>query len=183
MNKEEKNASIEELRDSLGAAKNAFVLGFSGLRVPDVTELRRQIRDSKSSYLVVKNTLAIRAIRGGALEPLQDHFAGPTAVAFNADSPVALAKVLTTFAKTNAAISFKGAVVEGRSIPAAQIQAIADLPTREQLVGRLLFMLQSPVRRFVTVLNGPVRNLASVLTQISDQKGKSAPAAEAAPGA
>ena len=183
MNKQEKNASVEELRDALRAANNAFVLGFSGLRVPDVTELRRQIRDSKSSYLVVKNTLAIRAIQGGALAPLQGYFAGPTAVAYNADSPVALAKILTSFAKTNASISFKGAVVEGRAIPAAQIQAIAELPTREQLVGRLLFMLQSPVRRFVTVLNGPVRNLASVLMQISDQKGKSAPAGETASGA
>jgi len=183
VNKQEKNASIEELRDSLGTARNAFVLGFSGLRVPDVTELRRQIRDSKSSYLVVKNTLAIRAIQGGALEPLRDHFSGPTAVAYNADSPVALAKILTAFAKTNAAISFKGAVVEGQPIPAAQIQAIAELPTREQLVGRLLFMLQSPVRRLVTVLKGPIRNLALVLSQISDQKTKSAPAGEAATGA
>jgi large subunit ribosomal protein L10 len=183
VNKEEKNASIETLRDSLGSAKNAFVLGFTGLRVPDVTELRRQIRDSKSSYLVVKNTLAVRAIEGGALEPLKDHFSGPTAVAFNENSPVTLAKILTTFAKTNAAISFKAAVVEGRAIPATQIQAIADLPTREQLVGRLLFMLQSPVRRLVTVLNGPVRNLASVLSQISEQKGKSAPAGEPAAGA
>lgn len=183
MNKTEKNSAVEELRTSLAEAKNAFVLGFTGIKVPDVTELRRQIRDSKSSYVVVKNTLALRAIKGGVLEPLGDHFTGPTAVAYNRDAPVSLAKILTAFAKTNAAISFKGAVVEGRAIPAAQIQAIAELPTREQLVARLLFMLQSPVRRLVTVMNGPVRNLASVLSQIREQKEKSAPAAEAAPGA
>jgi len=183
MNKTEKNSAVEELRSSLGAAKNAFVLGFTGIKVPAVTELRRQIRDSKSSYVVVKNTLALLAIKGGALEPLGTHFVGPTAVAYNLDSPVSLAKILTTFAKTNTAISFKGAVVEGRAIPAAQIQVIADLPSREQLVARLLFMLQSPVRRLVTVMNGPVRNLASVLSQIREQKEKSAPAAEAAPGA
>jgi len=182
VNKQEKNTAIEELRDSLGAARNAFVLGFTGLRVPDVTELRKQIRESKSSYLVVKTTPAIRAIEGGSLEPLKDHFAGPTAVAYNADSPVGLAKILTTFAKTNASLSFKGAVVEGKAIPAAQIQTIADLPSREQLVGRLLFMLQSPVRRLVTVLNGPVQSLAVVLSQISEQKGKSAPAEQTASG-
>ena len=183
MNKTEKNSAVDELKESLGSARNAFVLGFSGIKVPDVTELRKQVRGTKSKYLVVKNTLALRAIKGGALEPLGDQFTGPTAVAYNTDSPVTLAKVLTTFAKTNTAISFKGAVVEGRAIPAAQIQAIAELPTREELVARLLFMLQSPVRRLVTVMNGPIRNLASVLSQIREQKEKSAPAAEAAPGA
>jgi len=183
MNKIEKNSAVEELRTSLAEAKNAFVLGFSGIKVPDVTELRRQIRDSRSSYVVVKNTLALLAIKGGLLEPLGDHLTGPTAVAYNSDSPVSLAKILTTFAKTNASITFKGAVVEGRPIPAAQIQAIADLPTREELVGRLLFMLQSPVRRLVMVMSGPVRNLASVLSQIREQKEKSAPAGETAPGA
>jgi len=183
MNKTEKNSAVEELRSSFGDARNAFVLGFSGIKVPDVTELRRQIRGSRSSYLVVKNTLALRAIQGGALEPLGDQFNGPTAVAWNADNPVSLAKILTTFAKTNTAISFKGAIVEGRAIPASQIQTIADLPTREELVGRLLFMLQSPVRRLVTVMNGPVRNLASVLAQIREKKEMSAPAAEAAPSA
>jgi len=183
MNKTEKQTAVEELRTSLADAKNAFVLGFSGIKVPDVTELRKQIRDSRSTYVVVKNTLALLAIKGGVLEPLGDHFTGPTAVAFNESSPVSLAKVLTTFAKTNPTISFKGAVVEGKAIPATQIQMIADLPTREQLVGRLLFMLQSPVRRLVTAMNGPVRNLVSVMSQIRDQKEKSAPAAEAAPGA
>jgi large subunit ribosomal protein L10 len=183
MNKTQKNSAVEELRTSLGKAKNAFVLGFSGIRVPDVTELRKQIRESRSSYLVVKNTLALRAIKGGLLEPLGGHFTGPTAVAYNSDSPVLLAKVLTTFARTNAAISFKGAVVEGRPIPTAQIQSIAELPSREELVARFLFMLQSPVRRLVIVMNGPIRNLALVLSQIREQKEKSAPAAEAAPSA
>jgi large subunit ribosomal protein L10 len=183
MNKTEKNAAVEELRTSLSGARNAFVLGFTGIKVPDVTELRRQIRGTRSSYLVVKNTLALLAIKGGALEPLGDHFTGPTAVAYNEDSPVSLAKVLTTFAKTNPAISFKGAVVEGKAVPAEQIQVIAALPTRDELVGRLLFMLQSPVRRLVTVMNGPIRNLAVVLSQIREQKEKSAPAAEAAPSA
>jgi len=183
MNKTEKNSAVEELRGAIGQARNAFVLGFSGIKVPDVTELRRQIRGSRSSYMVVKNTLALRAIEGGTLEPLGAQFNGPTAVAWNADNPVSLAKILTTFAKTNTAISFKGAIVEGRAIPASQIQTIADLPTREELVGRLLFMLQSPVRRLVTVMNGPVRNLASVLAQIREKKEMSAPAAEAAPGA
>jgi large subunit ribosomal protein L10 len=182
MNREEKKSAIDEMEKTLGKAENAFVLGFSGIKVTEVTELRKQVRESRAHYLVVKNTLAKRAVRGSKLEALSEHFTGPTAVAYTRD-PVALAKVLNTFAKTNAALSFKGAVVEGRVIPVSEIKVIADLPSREQLVARLLGLLQSPVRRLVTVLNGPARNLVAVLAQIAEQKGKTAPAADAAPSA
>lgn len=183
MNREEKKTAIVELRESLGGAQNAFVLGFSGIKVPEVTELRRQVKESRSSYRVIKNTLALRAIEGGALESLREHFTGPTAVAYNADAPIALAKVLSAFAKTNPALVFKAAIVEGRAITAAEVTELAEMPTREQLVSRLLFLLQSPVRRLATVLNGPARKLVSVLSQIAEQKNQSAPAAPAAPGA
>ena len=96
-----------------------------------------------------------------------------TAVAFNEDNPVALAKVLTAFAKANPNLVFKAGLVEGKPVAAAEIRAIAELPTREELVSRLLFLLQSPLRRLVTVLNGPVRNLAGVVKQIAEQKAKS----------
>src|SRR5216684_4508906 len=179
MNRTEKREAVEALSKDLGQSTNAILFGFAGLKVPEVTELRRQVRGTKSRYLVVKNTLALRAAKGTALEGLAKHFAGPTAVAYNADSPVALAKVLTAFAKTNPNLVFKGAIVEGRPVEAKQIAAIAELPTREELVSRLLFLIQSPLRRLVTVLNGPVRNLALVMAQIADQKSKSAAAGEA----
>jgi large subunit ribosomal protein L10 len=182
MNKNEKNAAVAEIEQSLGRAENAFVVGFSGIKVPEVTELRRQIRETHSSYLVVKNTLALRAIKSGKLAPLAEHFSGPTAVAFNDGSPVALAKVLTNFAKTNAALAFKGAVVEGQVISLAEIKAIAELPSREQLVARLIGVLQSPLRRLVTVLHGPAHNFVAVLAQVAEQKGKNAPAGGSAPG-
>ena len=151
-----------------------------GLKVPEVTELRRQVRGTQSKYLVVKNTLALRATKGTAMEAMAEHFVGATAVAYNRASPVALAKVLTTFAKTNPNLVFKAAVIEGQAVAASEIKAIAELPSREELVSRLLFLMQSPMRRLVTVLNGPVRNLASVVSQIADQKAKSGPA-QAAP--
>ena len=183
MNKTEKNAAVVEMAESLGKAQNAFVVGFSGITVGAVTELRRQVRESKSKYVVVKNTLATRAIQSTPLEPLTQHFTGPTAVAYNEDSPVELAKVLTNFAKTNPTITFKGAVVEGRAVAVSEIKTIAELPSREQMIARLLGILQSPMRRLATVLNGPARNLVMVLSQIAEQKGKSAPAADAASGA
>jgi large subunit ribosomal protein L10 len=180
MNRTEKEQAVTRLEADLAKSQNAVLVGFAGLKVPEVTELRRQIRSTRSKYLVVKNTLALRATRGTPLEAMSRHFVGPTAVAYNEDNPVALAKVLTAFAKANPNLVFKGAVVEGRAIEAKEIAAIAELPSREELVARLLFLIQSPLRRLVTVLNGPVSNLAGVVTQIAQQKSKSGGADAAA---
>jgi large subunit ribosomal protein L10 len=174
MNRTEKAAAVETLEGDLAKASNAILFGFAGLKVPEVTELRRQVRGVQSKYLVVKNTLALRAVKGTPLEQMADQFRGMTAVAYNTGNAVALAKVLTTFAKANPSLVFKGGLVEGRPIAAKEIAAIAELPTREELVARLLFLIQSPVRRLVMVLNGPVRNLAGVIQQVAEQKSKSA---------
>jgi large subunit ribosomal protein L10 len=183
MNRTEKTSAVETLQGAFAASPNAILFGFTGLKVAEVTELRRQVRGTKSRYLVVKNTLALRAAKGTALESVSSHFTGPTAVAFNADNPVALAKVLTAFAKTNPNLVFKAALVEGRAVAAAEIQAIADLPTREELVARLLFLILSPLRRLASVLSAPARNLASVVAHIAELKPKTAGAADAAPAA
>jgi large subunit ribosomal protein L10 len=180
MNKTEKAEMVESLGKDLAQSSNAILFAFAGLKVPEVTELRRQVRATQSKYLVVKNTLALRATRGTALEAVAEHFTGATGVAYNQSSPVALAKVLSTFQKTNPNLVFKAAVIEGKAVAASEIKVIADLPSREELVSKLLFIMQSPMRRLVTVLNGPVRNLAGVLAQIADQKSKSG-AADAAP--
>ena len=173
MNKTQKTEAIESLSQGLAQSTNAILFGFAGLKVPEVTELRRQVRGTESTYLVVKNTLALRATKGTALEPVAEHFTGATAVAFNSGNAVALAKVLTNFAKTNPNLVFKAAVIDGQAVPAAEIKTIAELPSREELVSKLLFVMQSPMRRLVTVLNGPVRNLAGVLSQVAEQKSKS----------
>ena len=165
-----KGVLTPELQAELTRSKNAILFGFAGLKVPDVTELRRQVRGTKSRYLVVKNTLALRAARGTAFEDISQHFAGPTAVAFNQGDPVALAKVLTTFAKTNPNLVFKGALIEGKAIAASEIKTIAELPSREELVGRLLYLIQSPLTRLATVLAGPVSNLARVLRAVAEKQ-------------
>ena len=180
MNKTEKTEMVESLAGDLAKSSNAIIFAFAGLKVPEVTELRRQVRGTQSKYLVVKNTLALRATKGTALEAVAEHFTGATAVVYNQTSPVALAKVLTNFAKTNPNLVFKAAVIDGQAVAASEIKTIAELPSREELVSKLLFVMQSPMRRLVTVLNGPVRNLAGVMSQIADQKSKSG-AAEAAP--
>lgn len=179
MNRTEKTEMVESLGADLAKSSNAILFAFAGLKVPEVTELRRQVRGTQSKYLVVKNTLVLLATKGTALEAVAEHFTGATAVAYNKSSPVALAKVLTNFAKTNPHLVFKAAVIEGQAVETSEIKVIAELPSREELVSKLLFVMQSPMRRLVTVLNGPVRNLAGVLAQIADQKSKSG-AAEAA---
>jgi large subunit ribosomal protein L10 len=181
MTRTEKAAAVEELQKGLAQSANAILFGFAGLKVNEVTELRRQVRGTRSRYLVVKNTLAVRATKGTPLESVAKHFVGPTAVAYNRDNAVALAKVLTAFAKNNPNLVFKGALVDGRALEAREILSLAALPTREELVGKLISLMQSPLRRLVTVLNGPVRNLVGVVHQIAQEKSKSG-SAGVAPG-
>ncbi|HSP14280.1 MAG TPA: 50S ribosomal protein L10 [Thermoanaerobaculia bacterium] len=170
MKREEKAQAISEFNESIGKATNAFLIDFKGITVPQVTELRKQVRETGSEYLVVKNTLALIAVKDSPLKTLEKQFSGMTAVAFNRTDAVALAKALTRFAKDVPTVQFKGAMLNGQIVPAAEIQNIANLPTREELVSKLLFLLQSPVRGLVTVLSANIRNLAVVLDQIAKQK-------------
>jgi large subunit ribosomal protein L10 len=169
--RQEKATEVEALTEQIGKATNAFLIEFKGITVPQVTELRKQVRDTNSGYVVVKNTLALIALKDSPLVQLREKFTGPTAVAYNATDAVALAKALTKFAKDVPAVQFKGAMLDGQIVPASEIQNIANLPTREELVSKLLFLLQSPVRGLVTVLQANIRNLAVVLDQIAKQKG------------
>src|ERR1700736_5265789 len=137
MNREEKAAAISELEGGIGKATNAFLIEFKGITVPQVTELRKQVRDTNSQYVVVKNTLALIAVKDSPLKALEKAFSGPTAVAYNSTDAVGLAKALTKFAKDVPAVSFKGAMLNGQIVPADQIQAIASLPSREELIGKL----------------------------------------------
>ncbi|MBV9496481.1 MAG: 50S ribosomal protein L10 [Acidobacteria bacterium] len=180
MNRDEKAQAISELNEGIGQATNAFLIGFKGITVPQVTELRKQVRETKSSYVVVKNTLALIALKDSPLLALKDEFVGPTAVAYNSDDAVALAKALTKFAKDVPSVTFKGVMLDGQVLPASEIPNIATMPSREELISKLLYLMQHPIRGLVTVLNGTLRNFAVVLDQIAKQKGDGgeAPAAE-----
>ena len=170
----DKEQLLAEYENGLAQAPHAFLLGYQGITVPQVTELRNKVRASGGEYVVVKNTLALRAIDSKALAQLKEHFVGPTAVVFSQKDPVALAKALTDSVKDIPALQFKAGLVEGRAIAAEQIRDIASLPSREELIAKLLFLMQSPVTRFVRVLAAVPQSFVMVLDQVRKKKEESA---------
>lgn len=170
MNRTDKQASVDRLHEDFGSLAAVFAFDYRGLKVSEVTEFRRKIRESGGHYRVVKNTLAKRALEGTNLAALEPHLSGMTGIAFTTEDPVALAKVISDFAKDVPAIAFKGGVLEHRELDAGQFKALADLPSREQLLGQLLSVLQAPIRNLLGVLQAPARDLVLVLKAASEKK-------------
>jgi len=168
--KGKKKEELDDLQKDLNEAKNLFVAQFQGITVAQDTELRMKIRDTKSKYRVIKNTLAKKAAQGTPAEAVTKSFDGPTAIAYNASDPVSLAKVLTAYAKANPVFVFKAGLVEGRVINLADITAIAAMPSKEELIAKVLFLINAPAQRLAIVANGVARNLAVVMKQAVEQK-------------
>jgi large subunit ribosomal protein L10 len=168
--KGKKKEELDALKKDLENAKNLFVAQFQGMTVAQDTDLRQKIRGTNSKYRVVKNTLARKAAEGTAAEGVTKSFDGSTAIAYNANDPVSLAKALTAYAKTNPLFVFKAGIVEGRVVNIGDIANIAAMPSKEELIAKLLFLINSPAQRIAVALNGVARNLAVVIGQAVEQK-------------
>ena len=164
MNRTEKQQLIDELHKELVSSPHAVLVDFRGLSVPAATEFRKRMRASGSRYRVVKNSLALRASKGTALERLQSKLQGTTGIAYTGDDPVAMAKALVDFAKDHPALSVKGGVVAGSQVLDAEgVKALSTMPGLPELRARLLGLLQAPATQLVRLLGTPGSQLARVM--------------------
>lgn len=168
----QKQDMVDQYEAGLAAAPHAFLVGFKGITVPQDTELRNKIREQGGKYEVVKNTLALRAIEGKGLEHFKDQFAGPTAVAYTEEDVVGLAKALSEFRKEAPVLELKGGLVDGQPVDPSELENIASMPSREELLAKLLFLLQSPITRLARTLAAIPRDFVVVLDQIAKKKSE-----------
>ena len=169
--RKQKQEDLDALAEQFRNANAAMLVSFKKMTVAKDQELRRQLREAGVTYSVVKNTLARKAAAGTPLEPLADEFKGVTGVALSTTDPVGLSKAISKFTKANAEIfSFKVGLVEGKVLELKQVEAIANLPSREELISKMLFLINAQAQRLVTVIQAVPRNLAVVMDQVRAQK-------------
>jgi large subunit ribosomal protein L10 len=170
----DKENELGQLQTAFREADAAVLVDYRGITVPQVTELRRQIRSAGGNYRDVKNSLAKRAAAGTTYEAVSASFTGPTAVVYTAKDPVALAKALMAFAKTMPSFAVKAAVVQGKTLAPAAVTDLAALPSRPQLYAQLLGVLTAPMQQFVSVLAAAPRDLVNVLAAAERKRSESA---------
>ncbi|MBK7932335.1 MAG: 50S ribosomal protein L10 [Pyrinomonadaceae bacterium] len=183
-NRETKARDLAALTESLSTSKSAMVVSFTKLTVTKDQEFRAQLREAGAKYQVVKNTLARIAVKGTQFEDTTESLKGVTAIAWTDGDPVVLSKAISKFMKDNADIyTFKSGVVDGKLVDLAQLTTIANLPSKEELISKLMWVLNSGAQRLVTVINAVPRDLAVVIKQIGEAKPAEAATVAAAPAA
>jgi large subunit ribosomal protein L10 len=179
----EKQEDLDKLKVALAKVSSVILTTFQGITVEDDTKLRRAVQAAGGKYQVVKNTLAERAGSGTSAEGLLKNLTGTNSIAYTNTDPVALAKALTKVAKEVPAFQFRAGLVEGRVISIAEIQQLANLPSKEELLSKIMFLLNAPAQRLATTLNALPRNIAVVVSEavkankFGSGGGASAPAA------
>jgi large subunit ribosomal protein L10 len=163
--KPEKKKDLDALREKLSDNGTVFLAGYEKMTVQQDFELRKTVREAGGGYKVIKNRIAEKAAEGSGASDLLKDLKGMCSIAFTSGDPVALAKALSTYAKANPAFTFKAGLVEGRVVDLTGITALASMPPKEQIYAKLLYLIQAPAQRLVTVINGVGRNLAVVVDQ------------------
>jgi large subunit ribosomal protein L10 len=167
--KEDKQKDLEALHRELQHSQNLFVTGYEKLRVEQDFELRKTIRSAGGKYRVIKNNIVEKAAEGTPAEEVLKNLRGMTSMAYTTSDPVALAKALTTYAKANPTFTFKAGLVEGRVIDVKTIGDLANMPSKEEIFAKLLFLINAPAQRLVTALNAVGRNVAAVIDQAAKE--------------
>ena len=170
MKLDKKKEIVDELKQRLARAQVTILTDYKGLNVAAINDLRRKLREENIEFQVVKNTLLLRAAEGTDTALMKDQFTGPSAIALSYEDPVAPAKVLTQFAKDNKALEIKAGVMSGKFLDFTDLKALAELPSREVLLGQLVGVLHNVPTSFVRVLAEVPRQMLNVLNAIKDQK-------------
>jgi large subunit ribosomal protein L10 len=170
MERQTKIDTVKRMREELDGVRSVFLCNFNGLTVEKDTQLRAKMRESGARYTVVKNTLLKLAFAETDFEKVNDQLVGNTALAYNEEDLIGLAKLIRDFAKENNAFQFKGGVVEGKAISVDDLDALAKMPSREELVAKMMYMLNYPVQGLAVALSGITRNFVVVLDQIKQKK-------------
>src|SRR6266436_5156543 len=181
--KAKKTEQVEKLSKELKHVSDVVVATYTKMTVTQDYELRKALRGAGAKYQVVKNTLAEKAAKGTKVEGALKDLAGVTSIAYTTGDPVAMAKALTKYAKDAPEFTFKVGVVEGRVISIKEIQALASMPSKEELYSKLLFLINAPAQRLVTVMNAVGRDVAVVISQAVEQGKFAAAAVPAKPAA
>jgi large subunit ribosomal protein L10 len=169
--RKQKQEDLNALTEQFQNSNAALVIGFNKLTVAKDQELRNQLRDAGAKYKVVKNKLAIKAIEGTPFEGATEHFKGVSAIAFSEGDPVQLSKTLSKIVKDNGDIfNFKVGIVEGKVVDLKQVESLANLPSKEELIAKIMFLINAQAQRLATVINAVPRNLAVVVNQVAEQK-------------
>ncbi|HJP45608.1 MAG: 50S ribosomal protein L10 [Arenicellales bacterium] len=169
LNIDQKKAIVSEVAQTFSAAQVAVLAEYRGLTVAQITELRSQARDQGVDVRVVKNTLAKRSVAGSDFECLTDHFIGPVVISSSGD-PVAVAKVISKFAKTNEALKITVGAMNGDLLDAGAIQALAKLPSRDELLAILVGTMNAPIIKLVRTLNEVPSKFVRVLAAVRDSR-------------
>ena len=180
----EKQQDLDNLKTELARVSTVILTTFQGITVHDDTKLRRSVQAAGGSYQVVKNTIAERAANGTPAEKLLTNLKGTNSIAYTNTDPVALAKALTKIAKDVPAFQFRAGIVEGRVISVAEIQQLANLPSKDELISKIMFLLNAPAQRIALALNALPRNVAVVVSEaVKSEKFGSGGALAASPEA
>lgn len=171
--RERKQEDLNALTTELGNSTSAMIVSFNKLTVTKDQEFRNRLREVGAKYQVVKNTIARLAVKGTPYEDASEYFKGVTGIVWSDSDPVVLSKTISKFVKENSEyFTFKAGVVDGKVVDLKQVEAIASLPSKEELISKLLFVINAQAQRIVTVINAVPRDLAVVIKQIGDQKGE-----------
>jgi large subunit ribosomal protein L10 len=174
MARPEKVAEVQAIAERIGAAQSMILADFSGLSVAQMTVFRRNCREKSVECRVVKNRLARIAADDSGLEAMKDHLKGPTAILFGAESQVDPAKIVVEFAKDNEAMEIKGGFVDGEFLDTAQIVALSKIPSRDELLAKMMGSINSPASGLVGTINGVAASLARVIDAAAKQKAEAA---------